>query len=55
MPKKFSKNKEAEVHKSLKGFDINIDSFGQMKYSMNIESLNTFLDKDNSLKSDEEE
>ena len=40
------KNKpKPKVHKDLQGFDISIDSFGEIKSNMNIEKLNEFLDK----------
>jgi len=45
MPKKKPTNKPAEVHDELKGFDIKIDSFGQMETNMSINKLNDFLDK----------
>ncbi|MFZ6009391.1 MAG: hypothetical protein ACOYXT_03515 [Bacteroidota bacterium] len=34
-----------KVHKELEGFDITIDSFGEIKSNMNIEKLNEFLNK----------
>ena len=34
-----------EIHKDLEGFDIRINSFGEIETSMNIEKLNQFLDK----------
>jgi hypothetical protein len=33
------------VHKDLQGFDIAIDSFGEIKSNMNIEKINEFLNK----------
>ena len=45
MPKKMKENKKAEVHKDLTGFDINIDTFGQLKSSLDIDKLNTFLNE----------
>ena len=33
------------VHKDLQGFDIEIDSFGEIKSNMNIEKINEFLNK----------
>lgn len=45
MPKESNKNKKAEVHKDLEGFDIKIDPFGQMKTNVSIEELNAFLNK----------
>lgn len=57
MPKKLDRKKKAEVHKDLDGFEININSFGEMETSLNIEKLNSFLDKnlvDSKLKNEEE-
>ena len=33
------------VHKELQGFDISIDSFGEIKSNMNIEKINEFLNQ----------
>lgn len=33
------------VHKDLQGFDIAIDSFGEIKSNMNIEKINEFLNR----------
>lgn len=33
------------VHKELQGFDISIDSFGEIKSNMNIEKINEFLNE----------
>lgn len=33
------------VHKDLQGFDVTIDSFGEIKSNMNIEKINEFLNK----------
>lgn len=33
------------VHKDLQGFDVSIDSFGEIKSNMNIEKINEFLNK----------
>lgn len=44
-----SNNKKAtpkpRVHKDLQGFDVTIDSFGEIKSNMNIEKINEFLNK----------
>jgi hypothetical protein len=48
MPKQDSpkKNKpKPRVHKELQGFDISIDSFGEIKSNMNIEKINAFLNE----------
>jgi hypothetical protein len=34
-----------KVHKELQGFDVSIDSFGEIKSNMNIEKINEFLNK----------
>lgn len=34
-----------KVHKELQGFDISIDSFGEIKSNMNIEKINEFLNQ----------
>ncbi len=34
-----------KVHKDLQGFDIAIDSFGEIKSNMNIEKINEFLNQ----------
>jgi hypothetical protein len=40
------KNKpKPKVHKELEGFDISIDSFGEIKSNMNIEKINEFLNQ----------
>jgi hypothetical protein len=45
MPKKLSISKRAEVHKDLQGFNIKIDTFGEMKSTLSIDQINQFLDK----------
>jgi hypothetical protein len=42
-PKKENKPKP-KVHKELQGFDVSIDSFGEIKSNMDIEKINKFLD-----------
>lgn len=57
MPKK-SKNKEANVHDELKGFDIQLNEFGEMESTFAIDKLNEFLNdnvEDKKLKGREEE
>jgi hypothetical protein len=40
------KNKpKPRVHKELQGFDISIDTFGEIKSNMNIEKINEFLNE----------
>jgi hypothetical protein len=43
-PKKGNRPKP-KVHKELQGFDVSIDSFGEIKSNMDIEKINEFLDK----------
>jgi hypothetical protein len=43
-PKKTTKPKP-KVHKELQGFDISIDSFGEIRSNMNIEKINDFLNQ----------
>lgn len=45
MPKKKPKKGEPEVHKDLKGFDIEINEFGQLVTNFEIDRLNTFLNE----------
>lgn len=45
MPKKFTKKDKADVHSELKGFEISINSFGEMETNYSIEKLNEFLNK----------
>ncbi len=42
--KKISKEKP-KVHSDLEGFDISIDSFGEIKGSLTIDQINKFLNK----------
>lgn len=40
------KNKpKPKVHKELQGFDISIDTFGEIKSNMDIEKINQFLNE----------
>jgi hypothetical protein len=34
-----------KVHKELQGFDVSIDSFGEIKSNMDIEKINQFLNQ----------
>jgi hypothetical protein len=43
-PKKENKPKP-KVHKDLQGFDVSIDTFGEIRSNMDIEKINKFLDK----------
>jgi len=39
------KQEKAKVHKDLDGLDLKVDSFGEIKSSMAIDDINTFLNK----------
>lgn len=39
------KNRKPKVHEELGGFEISIDSFGEIKSNTNIEKINAFLNK----------
>lgn len=39
------KHRKPKVHEELGGFEISIDSFGEIKSNTNIEKINTFLNK----------
>lgn len=43
-PKNENKPKP-KVHKELQGFDVSIDSFGEIKTNMDIEKINQFLNQ----------
>jgi hypothetical protein len=45
MPKKMKKKGKPEVHDELHGFDIKINSFGELHSNFQIDRLNDFLDK----------
>ncbi|MCU0357047.1 MAG: hypothetical protein MUE95_05675 [Cyclobacteriaceae bacterium] len=42
---KKSSVKKPRVHKELQGFEISIDSFGELSSNMSIDKLNEFLNK----------
>jgi len=39
------KEEKASFHEGLEGFDIKVNSFGQMETSFEIDKLNAFLNK----------
>ena len=45
MAKKDDKKKKPSVNPELEGFDIEIDSFGEIKTNFNIDKINEFLNK----------
>lgn len=42
---KKKKTKPPDIHPDLEGFDIKIDSFGEVQSSYDIDEINTFLSK----------
>jgi hypothetical protein len=44
-PKKKEKEASPKVNKALEGFDIRIDSFGEIKSTFDIDKINEFLNK----------
>ena len=44
-PKQEDKKKTPSVNPELEGFDIEIDSFGEIKTNFNIDKINEFLNK----------
>lgn len=45
MAKKKKKEEEPRVHDELKGFKMEINSFGEISSSFNIDKINEFLNK----------
>lgn len=45
MSKERKKREKPRVHKDLEGFEFNIDSFGELSSTFNIEKINEFLNK----------
>lgn len=45
MPKKKPKEGKPQVHDELKGFELKINEFGEIKSNMDPEQLNRFLNK----------
>jgi hypothetical protein len=39
------KQGKPRVHKELSGFEVSIDQFGELQSNMNIEKINSFLDR----------
>ncbi|MBV6639912.1 MAG: hypothetical protein KI791_04315 [Cyclobacteriaceae bacterium] len=39
-------NEKPKVHKDLDGFEMEIDSFGELKSNIDIEKINKFLNKE---------
>ena len=45
MTKKKKKDEDPKVHEELKGFKMEINSFGEISSSLPIEAINDFLNK----------
>lgn len=45
MPKKKPQEGKPQVHKDLKGFELTINEFGEIKSNMDADTLNKFLNK----------
>ena len=45
MPKRKPKTGKPQLNKELEGFELNINEFGEIKSTMDIEKLNEFLNK----------
>jgi len=45
MPRKKKEDKQLKVNPELEGFDIKVNSFGELKTTYNIDSINEFLNK----------
>lgn len=45
MAKKRKKNKQPKVNEELSGFNIGINEFGEIKTNLDIDKLNSFLNK----------
>lgn len=44
--KKEQKEEKAKVHNDLDGFDISINTFGEIKSSLSIDDINKFLNRE---------
>ncbi|MCS7077746.1 MAG: hypothetical protein NZ455_13640 [Bacteroidia bacterium] len=45
MPKKLKNITKARIHKDLKNFDIQINEFGEVSHTLDIDELNNFLNR----------
>lgn len=45
MPKKKPKEGKPQMNKDLEGFEIEINEFGEIRSSMNVDKLNEFLNR----------
>lgn len=44
--KKEHKEEKAKVHSDLDGFDVSINTFGEIKSSLSIDEINRFLNRE---------
>lgn len=44
--KKEQKEEKAKVHNDLDGFDISINTFGEIKSSLSVDDINKFLNRE---------
>ena len=44
--KKENKEEKAKVHDELEGFDISINTFGEIKSNLSIDEINKFLNRE---------
>ena len=45
MPKKMKKKGKPAVHKELSGFDIKVNTFGEMQTNFEVDAINEFLNE----------
>ncbi|MCS7028262.1 MAG: hypothetical protein NZ519_05795 [Bacteroidia bacterium] len=45
MPKKLKNITKARIHKDLKDFDIRINEFGEVSHTLDIDEINSFLNR----------
>ena len=45
MPKKMKKKGKPSVHEDLSGFDIKVNTFGEMQTNFEVDSINEFLNE----------
>ena len=43
--RKLKEHEQPQVHEKLKGFELKIDKFGEIKSSLNIDQINQFLNE----------
>ena len=43
---KAKKDKKAKINAKLDGFEVSVDNFGEVKTTMDIDKINSFLDEE---------